>query len=234
MWCPRRSARRVSSAITPPQPAAVLGRDPRRENVHGFELVVFERRSERDGTVVVEGHPIDDVLGVVFRTSRVEDGVGLQQPAGQGGHDIDGAASQSRSGCAIQAEPPHLHGIGGLQRIQQRRRIFDRQFLVERSDLQDDLKGLRDCRADLHSPGQIFETGMGYREPVLAGAQALEDGMARFVGRHSRDEFRAPAHELDQGRDRAAAGIGHPDRQAPLHDLSERRRKQSEGCRGKQ
>ena len=75
---------------------------------------------------------------------------------------------------------------------------------------------------------------MAHHEPVLAGAQAFEQGLARFVSRFRRDEFGAPANELDESGDRAAAGTGDLDRQAALHDLRERRRKQSEGCRGKQ
>ena len=59
------------------EPASVLGRDPGREHSHCFELVGLEGRSERDRAIVVQGEPVNHVLGVVLGASRVQDCIGL-------------------------------------------------------------------------------------------------------------------------------------------------------------
>ena len=76
------------------QPATVFGWNASREDTYGFEFSVLERGRESDGPVVVQRHAVNHVLGVVFGTARMQDGVGLEQPARHRRDDIDGASPQ--------------------------------------------------------------------------------------------------------------------------------------------
>ena len=66
----------------------ILGRVARGKNTHGLHIVGFQFRRKRRRTVFGEGNAVDKILGLVFRSTGMQNSIRFQQPAGLIVHQV--------------------------------------------------------------------------------------------------------------------------------------------------
>src|SRR5208337_3105712 len=103
---------------------AEFGRDSGSIGLDRLHTVEIVGSRKRGGAIVEDGKSVDDVLGVVFGGTRMENSVGLKHPAWLRLDDIDRLTSRSRGRPVAQRGSAELVGVAGVRGIEQRVRIF--------------------------------------------------------------------------------------------------------------
>ena len=215
------------------QPAPVLRRNPGSHHVDRFEFVILKRRREGDRPVVIDRHPIDHVLRVVFRPARMQHGVCLQQPTRHRRHRINGAAAERRTEGHVKLLPLHLNDARGLRRVQQRRRTGHRNFRGQHAQLKPHVDLLGNRRPDLHLLAELAEAILFDGEQVHARSQPLHPRLPFLIRLLRHVDHRIPGADLHAGRDRPSRRVGHQHADLSFENLAEGRRRAQGDQQGK-
>src|SRR5271165_637251 len=194
--------------------AAKFGWNPRGVGLDRLHIVQVIRGRKSRGPVVQDRESIDDVLRVVFGTSRMQHSVGLEQPARLRLDNVNRLAPRS-SGCPIpqrgRAKLVNVAHVGG---IEERVRIFDFNRLRNRSDRERDGQSLRKLRADFDQRIVSCEARVLDRQMVSPQWQFFGGVFATRGSSKSEFEVARLADQKTMGRQDSSVGIG--DREAKL------------------
>ena len=211
--------------------AAVLGRIAARENAHAAHVFGADLGRERGRTVVRHREPVDDELGLVFGTARVQDAVGFDQPSGLRIHQVGQRASRQR-------RPPLRQGLGadaihrhGLMRIEQRLSRRDGHLRLERGHAHRHPIRSRERRLDGDHAGERREPLARHGHAIRSERKPLDRQAPLVIGLEVFADLVGLAHQFHGTLECEPGGVDDGETQLSRVGLAELRHRDDEDGR---
>src|ERR1700730_1950358 len=186
----------------------ILGRNVRRVDAQGLNIVRFYFRAKAGRAIVREGNAVNDKLGLVFGAARMQNGVALIEPSGLRTDEI--LQRTARQGCRSILDAFRADSINrtGATRIDQRVRVFDLHSSIHRSQPELDRVLVGKSGANFDRVRKWDETLMPQFYSVHPKGQVRYDKMTRLIGDKCFAKLIRLAHQFNRGLHAQAFGIG--------------------------
>ncbi len=210
------------------QLAAELGGDAAGIGLHRLHVVGFHAGGKGGRAVILHGKAVHDVLRFVFGLARVEHAVGLEQPAGLCGYQVDQAAAGRPLFALLDLPGPGVVGGADAVRVQQGGGFGHLDGGFDRLNPKSHFARHRQGGADFDQLGMRNESGLSDLQTVEAVGQVLEN-IAAPGSELDRDmRLGGLIHEVHGGGDAGAGSVLHGQAQFTGTLLSQERNREDQ------